>query len=49
MKNKMVSISDQECAWLEEEAKKQELTFSGILRRIIDNWHEKQDKNYEQK
>jgi hypothetical protein len=48
MKNKLISISDQELEWLEKEAKKQELTFSGMLRRIIDNWHEKQEKNHEQ-
>lgn len=41
MKNKMVKISDREEAWVKEEAKTREITFSDMLRRIIDDRYEK--------
>jgi hypothetical protein len=37
MKNKFVSISDLENSWVQEEADKREITFSDMLRRIIDD------------
>lgn len=43
MKNKLVSLSDQENQWVQEEADKREITFSDMLRRIIDDRYEKKE------
>jgi hypothetical protein len=43
MKTKHVKISDQESKWIQDEADRREITFSGMLRRIIDDRYEKKD------
>lgn len=43
MKNKLVKISDQENKWIQDEADKREITFSDMLRRIIDDRYEKKE------
>jgi hypothetical protein len=45
MKNKLVKLSDQENTWFLDEAKKREITFSDMLRRIIDDRYEKREND----
>lgn len=44
MKNKLISLSDQETAWVQKEAIRREITFCDMIRRIIDDRYEKQEK-----
>jgi hypothetical protein len=44
MKNKFIALSDQEHKWVEDEAKRREITFSDMIRRIIDDRYEKQEE-----
>ena len=43
MKNKLISISDQEAQWVQEEADHREITFTEMVRRIIDDRYEKRE------
>jgi hypothetical protein len=43
-KNKLLALTSQEIKWVEEEAEKKELTFSDMMRRIIDDRYEKQEE-----
>lgn len=51
MKNKLISLSDQETQWVQDEASKREITFCDMVRRIIDDRYEKKEeidaKNFE--
>jgi hypothetical protein len=40
MKSKLIRISDQENKCIQEEADEREITFSDMLRRIIDDRYE---------
>ena len=42
--NKLISISTQEEKWVKDEAKEKEITFSEMLRRIIDDRYDKQEE-----
>jgi hypothetical protein len=42
-KNKLLALTPQEIKWVEEEAKKRDLTFSDMMRRIIDDRYDKQE------
>jgi len=44
MENKYISFSNQEVEWIKKEAEKKELSFSAMLRRIIDERYEKQEE-----
>ena len=41
MKNIFITISDQQDAWIREEASKREITLTAMIRRIIDDRYEK--------
>ena len=43
MKNKLISISDQETQWIQEEADRREITFTEMVRRVIDDRYEKRE------
>ena len=43
MKNKLIKLSDQENSWIQEEADKREVTFTDMLRRIVDDRYESRD------
>jgi len=45
MKNKLIAFSDQEIKWVQDEAEKREITFSEMVRRIIDDKYEKIEQN----
>jgi hypothetical protein len=48
MKNKLIALSDQETEWVQEEADKREITFCDMVRRIIDDRYERQNKHQKQ-
>jgi hypothetical protein len=41
---KLLALTSQEIKWVEEEAEKRELTFSDMMRRIIDDRYDKQEE-----
>lgn len=43
MKNRLIKFSDQENQWVQDEAKRREITFSDMLRRIVDDRYEKKE------
>ena len=49
MENKFISFSNQEVKWIKEEAGKKELSFSAMLRRIIDERYEKREEKSDKK
>jgi hypothetical protein len=40
MKAKLIKFSDQENRWIQDEADKREISFSDMLRRIVDTHYE---------
>ena len=47
MKNKLIKFSDQENKWIQDEADRREITFSEVLRRIVDANYEKTEEKKE--
>lgn len=48
MKTKLLRFSDKEVDWIQTEANKKELTFSHMVRRIIDERYEKTETETEE-
>jgi len=43
MKNKFISLSDQETKWVQDEADRREISFTDMMRRIVDDRYEKNE------